>query len=298
MIRAARPCLLLLFLSLPELADAQIVASEKASVSQTIDGTVITVAYSRPSLRGRSGVYGTTTVPDSVLWTPGADDATTLEISRDARIGGEEVPAGKYTVWMVVTEGAWDIILDPRDEMWHVPHPARTDSQIVFSAMPDTTRRLRESLQFAFPSVNATGATLEMHWERTSVTFPIEVTPSRDLTISEEEAGPYLGKYLVQVEGNEDFGQKAFDFEMPLATNGDYLAGHMVFGEGMSPETMYLAPAADQVFNPVFLMNGEISTVVGSVFFEFTLDDSGNATSFEVRFGDEDELWMTGKRQE
>lgn len=298
MIRAARPCLFLLLLSLPELAGAQIVASEKATVSQTVDGTVITVAYSRPSLRGRTGVFGTTTVPDSVLWTPGADDATTLEINRDARIGGVEVKAGKYTVWMVVTEGAWDVVLDPRDEMWHLPHPARTDSQIVFSAMPDTTRRVRESLQFAFPSVNATGATLEMHWERTSVTFPIEVTPSRDLTISEEDARPYLGRYSVHVEGNEDFGQKAFDFEMPLAMDGDYLAGHLLFGEGMTPEITYFAPSADQVFNPVFLMNGEISSVVGGVFFEFTLDESGSATSFEVRFGEDDELWMTGERMD
>ena len=37
---------------------AQIVASERASVSQAVDGTQLRVVYGRPRLRGREGLIG------------------------------------------------------------------------------------------------------------------------------------------------------------------------------------------------------------------------------------------------
>ena len=39
-------------------AVAQVKASEPASVSQTVDGTTITVVYSRPQARGRDSLFG------------------------------------------------------------------------------------------------------------------------------------------------------------------------------------------------------------------------------------------------
>ena len=39
-------------------ADAQVRASERGSVSQTIDGTVITVDYGRVQARGRDSLFG------------------------------------------------------------------------------------------------------------------------------------------------------------------------------------------------------------------------------------------------
>jgi DUF2911 family protein len=37
----------------------QLQASEAASISQTVDGTKLTVTYSRPRARGRRGLFGT-----------------------------------------------------------------------------------------------------------------------------------------------------------------------------------------------------------------------------------------------
>ena len=65
----------------PSLA-AQIRASERATVSQVVDGTRITVDYSRPRARGRAALFGGE-VKWNEVWTPGANDATTLEIDRD-----------------------------------------------------------------------------------------------------------------------------------------------------------------------------------------------------------------------
>ena len=73
---------------------AQIRASERATLSQTIDGTVISLDYARPRLRGRSPIFGKV-VKWGELWTPGANWATTLEASKPIALGGQAVAKGK-----------------------------------------------------------------------------------------------------------------------------------------------------------------------------------------------------------
>jgi hypothetical protein len=64
---------------------AQLNASEPASVSQVVDGTKVTVEYSRPRARGRTGLFGTE-VAFGHVWTPGANQATTLAVNKDVTI--------------------------------------------------------------------------------------------------------------------------------------------------------------------------------------------------------------------
>src|SRR4030095_8203621 len=78
----------------------QLLASEPASVSQTVDGTKVTITYSRPRARGRSGLFRTQ-VKRGSTWTPGANLATRLEVSKDVSIEGQQVPKGAYSVWFV-----------------------------------------------------------------------------------------------------------------------------------------------------------------------------------------------------
>jgi hypothetical protein len=98
---------LLLLLASARQAPAQIRASERGSVSQTLDGTTITVDYSRPTARGRE-LFGAL-VPWDVTWTPGANWATTLEANKDIRINGVDVAAGRYSVWMTPRDGSWTL---------------------------------------------------------------------------------------------------------------------------------------------------------------------------------------------
>ena len=74
--------MLVLLASAPSPVRAQIRASELAVTRQTIDGTVITLEYSRPRVRGRPvmfGERGRSIVHWEEVWTPGANYATTLE---------------------------------------------------------------------------------------------------------------------------------------------------------------------------------------------------------------------------
>ncbi|MEO6878980.1 MAG: DUF2911 domain-containing protein, partial [Gemmatimonadaceae bacterium] len=86
---------------------AQVVASERATVSQIVDGTHLVIDYSRPRTRGRDSVFGKLEGWGRT-WTPGANQATTLEVNRPIRLLGKMVPAGKYSVWLTLREkGAW-----------------------------------------------------------------------------------------------------------------------------------------------------------------------------------------------
>lgn len=179
----------------PACAHAQIRASERASVSQVVDGTRLTVDYARPRTRGRMPVFGTQMVRWGEVWTPGANDATTLEVSRDVRLAGHPVPRGKYSVWMVVRQdGNWTFVLDPRAGLFHEAHPDSTSAQLRFAVRPDSAP-LTDMLTWSFDSVRASGATLTMQWATTRVTIPVEITPSLSLTMPAAEAAPYVGTY-------------------------------------------------------------------------------------------------------
>ena len=100
--------------ALPNRSVAQIRASERGAVSQTVDGTVISLDYARPRARGRQRLFGGV-VAWKEVWTPGANWATTLEVSRNVQINGQALPKGKYSVWLVVdSAGPWTLVLDPR----------------------------------------------------------------------------------------------------------------------------------------------------------------------------------------
>src|SRR5512138_2714895 len=92
------------------LAHAQGMASEKGAVSQTIDGTTITIEYYRPVAHGR------TPFPDVVhwgrFWTPGANWATTLDVDRPIHLNGNAIPKGKYSVWMIPGADEWTVVLN------------------------------------------------------------------------------------------------------------------------------------------------------------------------------------------
>src|SRR4051794_7723002 len=73
--------------------------SPPANVSQTIpSGAVIHIDYSQPSVKGR--IIGETLEPkDGIVWRTGANEATVFETSKDVKINGQPLPAGKYALF-------------------------------------------------------------------------------------------------------------------------------------------------------------------------------------------------------
>lgn len=172
--------------------------SQWASVSQQLARTLVTVDYSRPIARGRSPLFGGV-VHWGEIWTPGANDATILELSADAKVEGHEIPAGRWSMWMVPSDvGAWELILDPRDTLFHTQRPEiGAEGQIRFEIRTEPVEHV-EVLTWSFPRVDHNVATLRMAWGETSVPLEIEADAALPETVvSEEAAARYAGEWRV-----------------------------------------------------------------------------------------------------
>ncbi len=277
--------------------DAQVMASEEATFSQTIDGTVISMRYARPSRRGRAVLFGEQ-MPWGERWTPGANTATTLRTDHDITLDGHEVPAGSYSVWMDLREsGPWQVVLDPDTTLFHMAHPPDSDTQLRFEVTPTTGPEL-ETLLWSVDSVRATGGVLRMHWGTTVVSMPLKVPSSRRLTATPEEAAAVVGSWSGAAQADSTTGMEAgsLTFDVTYASPSGVLSGSIRFLDGpMATQPAWeilLLPVADGVFTAGWGEDGELWETI-PWFLEFARGDDGSFTSLEVRDQDSDAIVMT-----
>jgi hypothetical protein len=265
------PALLLGALVCSAPAAAQVRASELATVSQTVDGTVMTLEYSRPRLRGRDPLFGGE-VKWQEVWTPGANWATTLDVSKDVRIDGHEVPKGKYSMWMTVQQSdEWVLLLDPRSHRFHINRPDSVEGQIRF---PVRVRRESpvEVLTWSFTGVRASGATLTMQWSDVRVDLEVAVSPTYDVAMPESRAQPYLGTYSfnwTEPQPWDSAGTRTITFSY----RGGSLVGTFTPQLWPGAAEMILLPIAEQWYIPAFL-EGEVYDVDKDV--QFTIEATGD----------------------
>lgn len=190
---------LLLAIITPSSGSAQIRASEPASVSQTVDGTTMTVEYSRPRARGRKGLFGSR-IHWGEIWTPGANAATTLNVSKDVTIEGVNVPKGKYSVWIVVQrQGPWEMVLDQNASLFHTQGPKKRGGQVRFIVRREK-RPFMENLTWWFPDVSTSGATLAMQWDTVYVAVQLRVPRSYTTDVAPDVAKRLAGTYQLHME--------------------------------------------------------------------------------------------------
>jgi|SRR5690606_5064563 len=100
-------------------------ASPPDSVTVTTDGGVtINIHYSRPSLKGRDLV---TLTPPGEVWRTGANEATTFEINKDVKVNGQELPAGKYSLYTIPDENQSTIIFNKTWDQWGTQYDQKSD---------------------------------------------------------------------------------------------------------------------------------------------------------------------------
>jgi hypothetical protein len=177
--------------------------SEKAMVMQQVAGVDITIEYHRPVARGRPKLFGGV-VHFGETWTPGANWATTFEVSSDITLNGQTVPKGKYSMWMVPADtGRWVVFLNNKAKRWHTERPKSTDEDVVrFTVTPEKAPPV-EVLTFSFPNITKEGASLRMQWGETVIPLEISLTPIKSVQLSAAERTQYIGEYrLIIQEGD------------------------------------------------------------------------------------------------
>ncbi len=280
----------------PCTAQSQIRASELQTISQIVDGTTVTITYSRPRLRGRDVVFGTPAVRWGEVWTPGANYATTLEVDRTITLEGTAVPKGKYGVWMIVQQDSvWTMMLDPFYRLFHEAHPKPSDRQIKITVRADSSAaRSEDVLTFSFPSVTSRGASIAMHWHHMRVTMAYTVEPTLTELLPEAQATRYVGRYAIA----------------PTTTDTTQGAMIITYAKGglkarFEPEDSYMQTFAlmrvgPDIFTAGLYMSAEVYAD-GEIYevlrpdFMLTFRELDGIMQFEVR-GERDQLYFSARR--
>jgi hypothetical protein len=149
----------------------QIPWSQRAEVHQRVGFTDISITYNRPVGRGRA-LFGSL-VKWNAMWHPGADSATTINVSRNIAVEGKTLTAGRYTLWTVPNVEQWTVIFNRAVDIYHSPYPGEEHDVLRVSVAPERGAHM-ETLTFYFPVVDGDSAVLRLHWGETVVPIRID----------------------------------------------------------------------------------------------------------------------------
>ena len=83
------------------------------------------VIYSRPQLQGRK------IFPEILqyeqLWRLGANEATELQLFKDAEVEGQPIKAGRYTLYCIPHPESWTLIFNTTTDTWGLREEHSTD---------------------------------------------------------------------------------------------------------------------------------------------------------------------------
>ncbi len=148
-------------------------ASPPDSATASLGGDMVKVCYGAPSARGRTMVGGDAH-PYGTPWRLGANEATAIHLPFAASVAGVDVPAGSYSLYAVVGEKSWDIVVNGVAERWGRPISEEVMASDVGSGtVPVAANEHVERLMMSFEDVSADSATLVVEWEAYRVEVPV-----------------------------------------------------------------------------------------------------------------------------
>ena len=85
----------------------------RGTAETMVRGKKVVIDYGRPALKGRSLDELMKNLPADRVWRAGENQVTTLDTATDLKIGGMEIPAGKYSLYVYApAEGNWSLCVN------------------------------------------------------------------------------------------------------------------------------------------------------------------------------------------
>jgi len=131
---------------------------------------VARVFYSRPQKQGRK-IFGEL-VEYGKVWRLGANEATEIEFYKDVKIGGKKVSKGRYTLYALVNEDVWTMIINKDTDTWGAFKYDSKKDLLRIDVPVQKTDEVVETMSMMFEK-SATGMSLIIAWEQVKVTVPI-----------------------------------------------------------------------------------------------------------------------------
>lgn len=147
--------------------EAKKTASPPATATGKIKDATITIAYSSPSVKGRT-IWGGLEAYDKV-WRAGANEATTFETDKNITVQGKPLPAGKYSFFLIPkASGTWTAIFNKEPKQWGAYKYEEAKDALRVDVKTKALQTTQENLVY---KVNSNGFTMD--WDKISV--PVEI---------------------------------------------------------------------------------------------------------------------------
>lgn len=146
--------------------------SQRASVTQRVGLTDITILYHEPMAGGRE-IWGKV-VPYGQVWRAGANENTTITFSDDVSIEGNALAAGTYGLHTIPDKEQWTIIFSKNSTSWGSFSYNEKEDALRVTVKPQAAE-FREALAYTFDDIKPDSAAATLRWEKLAVPFRITV---------------------------------------------------------------------------------------------------------------------------
>jgi hypothetical protein len=161
----------------------------RATVSEEVGITSITIKYSRPDVNKREGklfgdgkvvTYGFSTQnyitnSNTSPWRAGANEATVITFEHDVKVEGQSIKAGTYALFMAMGADNVTVIFSKETDSWGSFYYDEKDDVLRVNVKPVALDKSVEWLKYEFIEHKEKSCTIAMLWEKLSVPFKVEV---------------------------------------------------------------------------------------------------------------------------
>ena len=160
--------------------------TKKASVSEEVGLTNVTITYHRPAVNGRQGkIWGAVVhkgfadqgfgLGKPAPWRAGANENTVIEFDNDVKVEGQALPKGRYAFFIAYDSIESTVIFSKKTDGWGSFFYDEKDDILRVKVKPQPVDKLVENLKFEFSNQSTNAAIVSLSWEKLSIPFKIEV---------------------------------------------------------------------------------------------------------------------------
>lgn len=173
-------------------ADAQVTVPPagfniKASITEQVGITKISIDYSRPGVKGREGKiwgqlvpYGFSTVnwvagKNISPWRAGANEATVITFEHDVKVENKDIKAGSYALFMAMGQDSVVLIFSKQAGAWGSFYYRPEEDVLRIAVTPVQLERSVEWLKYEFIEHKEKSCVIALQWEKISIPFRVDV---------------------------------------------------------------------------------------------------------------------------
>lgn len=160
--------------------------NKKATVTERIGITDVTLHYDRPAVKGREGKIWGQLVPygftdlgfgtsKAAPWRAGANESTTISFSTDVLVEGKALPAGTYGLFVAMGPGDATFIFSKNFTSWGSYFYDDKEDALRVKVNTVALAESVERLKYEFMDEKENSATIALIWEKLKIPFKVEV---------------------------------------------------------------------------------------------------------------------------